>query len=206
MNQRPKIQRALDGLTLLLASASERRRTLLRGMGYRFETFAPDVDESVDAQKSPAENAMALAHKKALAARESCRADVIIASDTLTAIDGEIIGKPLDDTDARRILRKSSAAATSVVTAICLLDARDGRTLCEADEAVVHMREWTDEEIAAYAASGEACGKAGAYAIREKDDPFVERIEGDLDTIMGFSAKLFERLLAQLLLGQGGSQ
>ncbi len=204
MSEKQKLLQALDGLTLLLASASGRRRALLRDMGYRFDVFAPDVDERIDPQKPPAENAIALAEKKALAARERCRADIIVASDTLTSIDGEIIGKPVDDADARRILRKSSAAGTSVVTAIYVLDARDGRVLCEADEAIVHMRELSDDEIAAYVDSGQAQGKAGAYAIREKNDPFVERVEGEIDTVMGFSACLFERLLGRLLFEDGG--
>ena len=199
MERAKKITQALHDTKILLASASERRCKLLGEMGFVFDTLAPEVDETVDAALSPAENAERIALRKAFAAREKSAADLIIASDTLTAIGGEIIGKPSDDEDAKRILRLSSGARTSVITAICLLDARSGRVLCESDEAVVVMRELRDEEINRYVASGEARGRAGAYAIREKDDPFVVKVEGAIDTVMGFSKRLFEDMLFRLL-------
>ncbi len=199
MDRAKKITQALHDTKILLASASERRRTLLGEMGFVFETLAPDVDETVDAALSPAENAERIALRKANAARDRSDADLIIASDTLTAIGAEIIGKPSDDEDAKRILRLSSGARTSVITAICLIDTRSDGILCESDEAVVVMRELRDEEIDRYVASGQAHGKAGAYAIREKDDPFVVKVEGAIDTVMGFPKRLFEDMLFRLL-------
>ena len=196
-----KLAEAAKDLEILLASASERRQKLLKEAGYNFEILAPGVDETVDPRMSPRKNAMRIARLKARAAAERSDADIVIAADTLTALGREIIGKPADAEEAKSILRKSSGRHSSVVTAVCIIDRRRNRTICKADEAIVKMRKLTDTEIDAYVASGEAMDKAGAYAIREKDDPFVKSVAGDIDTVVGFPRKMFEHMLYRLLFG-----
>jgi septum formation protein len=196
-----KLAEAAKDLKILLASASERRQKLLKEAGYNFEILVPDIDETVNPHMSPRKNAMRIARLKARAAAERSDADIVIAADTLTALNREIIGKPADAEDAKSILRKSSGRRSSVVTAVCIIDRRRNKTICRADEAIVKMRKLTDAEIDAYVASGEAMDKAGAYAIREKNDPFVKSVVGDVDTVVGFPRNMFEHMLYRLLFG-----
>ncbi len=139
---------------------------------------------------------MAKAHSKAQAVAQAhswSRPTVIIGADTLVAFEGKILGKPLDRIDAKRILTELSGTKHQVITGLCLQpSAMDKAFVTVVDSTWVEMKEMPEEAIEAYVTSGEADGKAGAYAIQENGDRFVKRIEGSFHTVVGFPLELFE--------------
>ena len=184
---------------LILASASPRRRELLGGLGVPFEAIVPDVDEEVGATSDPVARALILAERKARSAAAQVARGLVIGADTLVAAsDGEVIGKPTGRDDARRILRKLTSARHRVITGVCVVDAATGRRVADAATTWVTMKPMTEAEIAAYVDSGEADGKAGAYAIQESGDRFVVKMEGEIDNVVGLPLTVVRRLLAEL--------
>ena len=127
----------------------------------------------------------------------SCTTAYILAADTVVAAaDGEILGKPADDADARRMLCKLSGTRHFVLTGVCAI--HGGAVVSDVDETAVVFRPLTDAEIDAYVASGESRGKAGGYAIQETGDAFVVRTEGAWDNVVGLPTRLADRLLCEL--------
>ena len=172
---------------LVLASQSPRRSEILRQAGIPFTVRVAGVDESVLAGEGPAEYVKRLAEAKARAVEASAE-EVVLGADTTVVIDGEILAKPEDAEDARRMLRKLSARRHQVLTGICL---RRGAEVVSdfASTAVVFAR-MSEGEIADYVASGEPMDKAGGYAIQGLASKFVEGIEGDFFNVMGLPVAL----------------
>ena len=166
---------------IVLASASPRRAQLLEMAGYEFEVMKTDTDENVTAE-SPAELVRILSSLKAAdAARLTDK--VVIAADTVVALDNTVLGKPADADDARRMLRELSGRAHSVYTGITV---RRGDTIVtEAHETRVFMRKMSDYEIDGYVATGDPLDKAGAYGVQGRAGMFVSRLEGDYYTVVG---------------------
>ena len=169
---------------LILASGSPRRRELLAKMGYTFEICAPDVDEHV--QGHARDIVLTLAGRKARAAAAHCRRGIIIASDTLVSLDGAPLGKPEDEADAKRMLRALSGREHEVFTGVCVMDAESGENEIRAVRTGVTFRALTDGEIDVYIATGEPMDKAGAYAIQGGAAPFVEKLDGEFENVVGF--------------------
>jgi len=185
--------------TLVLASSSPRRSELFRGLGIPFTVQPPDVDETVLAAKSVEENALRLARNKAAAvSRTSNDTEVILAADTLVAAGAEIIGKPRDREEARQILRRLSGTTHRVVTGVAIIDRGTGQQLAACEQTEVEMRPLTEAEIDAYVESGEADGKAGAYAIQETGDRYVTAVRGSLSNVIGLPMELVVRMLEEL--------
>ncbi|MEZ5137214.1 MAG: Maf family protein [Acidimicrobiales bacterium] len=186
---------------LVLASASPRRHQLLGELGIAFEVRPADVDES----PRPGEAAEVLVRRLAIDKAEAGlaaapeRPIVVLAADTLVAVDGEVLGKPVDEADAARMLRRLSGTRHQVMTGVAVASAdASGTATSLAVEVVtthVHMAPWTDEEIAAYVASGEPMDKAGSYAIQEGADRKVTRLEGPFDNVVGLPLAATARLL-----------
>ena len=174
---------------LVLASASPRRQSLMREAGLDFRVVAPDIEEHDPERGDPHEIALANAVAKA----EAVEGTTVLAADTVVAIGDRLLGKPADPEDARRILRLLSGTTHRVVTGVALR--RDGRITTRSVETRVTMRGWSDEEIAAYVESGEAMGKAGAYAIQESADRFVTRLDGPYDNVVGLPMLAVKELL-----------
>ncbi len=185
---------------LILASASPRRRELLAATGRTFRVVPSDAEESVPEGLSPAEAAELLACRKAEAVASRLTNGIVIGADTIVTSGSDLIGKPSDRADAIRILECLSRRAHTVITGLCLIDARTRRRLSACERTRVHMRGMERREIEEYVDSGEAMGKAGAYAIQESGDRFVERIEGSLSNVVGLPMELLERLLEQMEL------
>jgi septum formation protein len=188
---------------LVLASVSPRRQSILREAGYVFSVFDPgDVEDQVQG-RGPGEQACAKARAKAAHAAATLRPEhntLIVASDTLVALGDEVLGKPLDRQDARRILKRLSGTRQEVISGLCLWPAPRGpEPLVESVSSWVTMRPMTPGEIAAYVDSGEADGKAGAYAIQETGDRFVEKLEGSFLNVVGFPLERFQERLRELL-------
>ena len=169
---------------LILASGSPRRRELLAKMGYTFETCSPGVDEH--AEGHPRDVVVTLAQRKANAASEHHHSGIIIASDTLVSLDGVPLGKPADEEDAKRMLRNLSDREHEVFTGVCLLDADTGKYEVRSVRTGVAFRAITESEIEEYVATGEPMDKAGAYAIQGGAGKFVEKLDGELENVIGF--------------------
>ena len=182
---------------LILASSSPRRKQLLTDAGYEFVIVEPTDDEDASDDLSPEEHAKLLAARKAKSAAEGLPDGIVLGSDTVVTYDGEIIGKPDDARHAVEILSRLSGTRHAVITAICLVDAATGAEMCEADTTAIQMRDVPREEIEAYVATGECFGKAGAYAIQESADAFIEHIEGSFSNVVGLPLELLESMLAR---------
>jgi nucleoside triphosphate pyrophosphatase len=169
---------------LILASNSPRRRQLLALTGMPFVVSVAGVDESQFPNETPAEYVLRLAETKARAIQAEAD-QVVLAADT-TVVDGaDILGKPGDESEAIAMLRRLRGHRHQVYTGIALLRASDGfllKDLCVTD---VPMREYSDEEVQAYVATGDPLDKAGAYAIQHSEFHPVARMDGCFASVMG---------------------
>ena len=182
---------------LLLASASPRRLELLRALGLEPLVRPADVDETLRPGEDPHDAAERLARAKAAAVAEGAPdGAVVLAADTIVVLDGEALGKPRDDDDARRMLRALRGRGHDVVTGVAL--ARDGILVSGRETTEVLFAPMTDEEVDAYVASGEPSDKAGAYALQGLGGLFVERITGTPSNVIGLPFRLVRRLGAEV--------
>ena len=181
---------SIEGVRLILASASPRRAELLRAAGIDVDVLPANVDESVVAGESPETHVRRLAEAKARAVRRQAGERPILAADTVVVVDGGILGKPTDHDDARRMLRMLSGRAHEVMTGVTLADAGAGTVQTEVAATTVEFAPLTEAEIAWYVGSGEAADKAGAYAIQGRASRFVTRISGSYTNVVGLPVAL----------------
>ena len=198
-----------DAPFVWLASQSPRRQALLEQVGLPFRLLAPGPDEDAEALEaivtgeSPTQYvervvlAKAQAARSRLAARGLPQAPILVA-DTTVAVGGTILGKPVDDDDARRILKRLSGRGHRVLTGIAVV--RGARVERAIQVSRVRFARLSDADIDAYVATGEPRGKAGAYAIQGRAAAFVRRIEGSHSGIMGLPLYEASTLLRRELL------
>ena len=181
---------------LVLASSSPRRRELLTLIGIPHSVRPADIDETPLAGELPYPHAERLAREKAavVAAREPNA--IVVAADTIVVVDGEILGKPRDDAEAAAMLRRLSGRGHTVHTAVAV--ARDAAVVSDVETVGVTFRELSDDDIAAYVATGEPMDKAGAYGIQGFGATVVTRVDGDYFAVMGLALGLMVRLLARV--------
>ncbi len=182
---------------LILASASPRRKELLRRFDLDFEVRPADVDETPFPGEDAAAYPLRVAVKKAMAAAAAAEDEnaIVIAADTAVIVDDDILGKPADETEAEVMLSRLSGREHVVVTGIGLADTASGRTLSAAEQTIVYFHPLSDAEIRAYIASGECLDKAGAYGIQGKGALLVRKIDGDYFNVMGLPLGRLYRLL-----------
>jgi len=184
----------------VLASASERRKKLLEDAGYRFAVEVSDFDEaSVPMDSDAGRYTEKLALGKALNVARKRPDDIVLGADTLCECGGEIIGKPRDRHDAERIIRKLFWQPHRTITGIAIVRQGDGLEIVTHDVTTVYPKLMTEKQIAAHLAGGTWEGKAGAYAIQETGDDFVERLDGSLSNVVGLPMELLERIFRLLL-------
>ena len=185
---------------IILASASPRRRQLLAEAGYKFTVVQPDIDESAFPAKAikACEYTKQLALAKAKSIAQKYPDCLVIGADTVVDYQGQIIGKPADAKDARQITKKLFSAPHKVITGIAIVRLRDNIELVKSDTTTVFPKKMTAEQIAEHIKGGSWQDKAGAYAIQETGDKFIERIEGSLTNVMGLPIELVKSLLAEL--------
>lgn len=180
---------------LILASQSPRRKEILLNAGIEFSVRAAGVDESLTGDESPIEHARRLARMKALAVPMN-QDEVILGADTIVIVDDEVLGKPQDERDARRMLAMLSGRSHIVTTAICLRHARG--EIVDSESTLVRFGELSADEITAYAASGEPRDKAGAYAIQGLASKYIDRVEGCYFNVVGLPIALVWKHLRTL--------
>jgi len=187
---------AFEFNTIVLASASPRRRELLQQLGVPHEVLAVDVDETPLAGESARDlvTRLALAKARAGLARDGGSRPVL-GSDTAVVVDGEIHGKPVDRSDGLRMLAALSARTHQVMTAVALVDGAGAYQALSCTD--VTMRHITPAEAAAYWETGEPLGKAGGYAIQGRGAMFIEHISGSYSAVMGLPLYETARLLQE---------
>lgn len=187
-------------MQIILASTSPRRRQLLTEAGYTFRAVPPKLDES--AFSRTAETTRGYAEELALAKARSVAPDfpdaLVIGADTLCDLEGEVIGKAGDARDAERITRLLFSKPHLVITGLALIRLSKGLEIVQSDVTTVYPRRLTESQIAEHVAGGAWEGKAGAYAIQEVGDAFVERIEGSFTNVMGMPMELLRQVLDDL--------
>ena len=171
-------------MTVILASGSPRRRELLSLLRVPFDVRPQDVVEDVDSAK-PLIVASRLARAKAEAARLADAGPLVLAADTVVVHEGDILGKPRDAEEARAMLRRLSAAAHTVVTAVAVIPPGQRNALVRHPETIVRIRELSDDQIEASIARGDPFDKAGAYAIQDEALQPVASYEGCYCNVVG---------------------
>lgn len=182
----------MDEVRLILASQSPRRRELLSLTGIPFAVDASEVDERCDLGARDA--VLELCKRKALAAAARHPGQVVLASDTLVAVDDVPLGKPRDEADAFRMLRSLADRWHQVYTGVCVIGA-DGALHAQVDATDVCFGPMTDASIRAYIATGEPMDKAGAYALQGIAGLWIEEIRGSHTNVIGLPMALTRRLL-----------
>ena len=171
-------------MNIILASQSPRRRELLERMGLTFSVHAADIDEHIERDLPPDKLVEAISREKAAAAAGDFEPDaIIIAADTVVALDGDVLGKPHDQAEAKAMLARLSGREHQVFTGFTV---RCGeKVVTRSERTLVKFRVLEPSEIDAYVASGEPMDKAGAYGIQNLGGLFVEGIHGDYFNVMG---------------------
>jgi septum formation protein len=181
---------------LILASASPRRAEILRIVGWPFEALPVDVDETRYPNEAATIYVERLAKEKAQAAAGArASGSTIIGADTVVVIDAEILGKPRDEDDARRMLRQLSARWHQVLTGVALSNGSPAEISVAHEVTEVKFAAMSEGEIDWYVASGEPLDKAGAYAIQGLGSRFIEGIRGDYFNVVGLPIRLLYQLL-----------
>ena len=179
---------------IILASKSPRRKELLGGIYQNFEVITREVDETLPDTVHPCVGVEMLAVRKGAAVRDMVGDEcLIISSDTLVELDEVALGKPVDEADARAMLRSLSGGSHNVHTGIAVH--YNGEVYSGVATTEVFFRELSEVEIEEYIASGEPMDKAGAYGIQGRAGEFVTHYEGDFDTVVGLSMRLLKELI-----------
>lgn len=181
-------------MDVILASASPRRKELLGYVVPHFDIIPADVDETLPDGISADNSADFLAVKKAEHVSALHPESIVIGSDTVVIVDGEILGKPADEADAYRMLKTLSGKVHRVVTGVCISKGEKKRSFSESTK--VEFYPLSDEEIRAYISTGDPMDKAGAYGIQGEGCILIKGIEGDFFTVMGLPAARLKRELA----------
>ena len=185
--------------TLILASASPRRREILGRLGVRFRTDPGTFSEPARMpRESPARYAVRLARLKARQVGARHRAGMVIGADTVVVAGNRILGKPASTADARRMLKTLQGRWHRVITGVCLLDVRSQRSRSDHSVTRVHVRRLTLSEIEWYLRTGEFMDKAGAYAIQGLGSLLVDRLDGCYFNVVGFPIVTFLKLCRRM--------
>ena len=185
-------------VAIVLASGSGARLGVLRAAGLDPEVVVSGVDESAFTAGSPAGLAGLLANAKAAAVAAGRRDALVIGCDSLLDLDGRALGKPRSAQEATARWREMSGRTGTLVTGHCVIDATTGRQAAAVAATTVRFGTPSEEEIAAYVASGEPLAVAGAFTLDGRGGWFVEGIDGDHGNVLGVSLPLLRRLLADL--------
>jgi len=171
--------------TIILASASPRRKELLEKIGLRFKVEPSNYEEDMRSELEPHEFARKISLEKAKVVASKHKNAIVIAADTFIIFGGQILGKPHTEKEARKMLETISGKPHSVITGFSIIDTGTSKTLSKSVETKIYIRKLTLAEIDAYVKSKEPLDKAGAYAIQGLGAVFVEKIEGDYFNVIG---------------------
>jgi len=186
--------------TLVLASASPARLRLLRDAGFDPTVVVSGVDEEAIGAEDPFDHVRLLAEAKArtVAAGPGVADAIVVGCDSMLLIDGDLLGRPATAEDATLRWKRMRGRTGALLTGHCVIDTSTGREVSEVGDTVVRFGEPSDDEIAAYVATGEPLRAAGAFTIDGRSAAFVASIDGDVSNVLGLSLPLLRQMLAQL--------
>ena len=179
---------------MILASGSPRRHELLKKIVPNFKIEVSDATEELQST-TPIELAIENALLKASSVAKKFPSDVVLGADTIVVLDGEILLKPVDEDDARKMLRRLSDREHQVITGLALVEG--DRKLMAYEITKVYFGEMSDEDIANYVATGEPMDKSGSYALQGGAAPFIKKIDGDWSNVVGLPLYRLRLLLKQ---------
>lgn len=179
---------------MILASASPRRKEILENFGFSFKTIVKNIDETSDKTHAE-EKILEIAEKKARAAAIDFPDENVVGADTVVVVDGKILGKPKNKEEAFSMLKSLSGRSHEVITAFSFININKNISYSDYEITKVYFKNLTDDEINWYINTKEPMDKAGAYGIQGKGAFFVEKIEGDFFSVMGFPLGKFVRFL-----------
>jgi septum formation protein len=186
-------------MRLILASASPRRAEILRDAGLPFAVMSSAVDETPYPRETPQDHVQRLAHAKAeLVAARAVGPAIVIAADTVVALDGRILGKPRSTDDARHMLEQLSGRTHTVLTGVALIRLPDAERRAFVESTLVHFAPLEENDIVQYLATDEPYDKAGAYAIQGRAGKFIPRIEGCYFNVVGLPLARLVQILREL--------
>jgi septum formation protein len=192
------VEEPLNLPAIVLASASPRRAEILRTVGWPFEAFAVDVDESRNKDEAAPTYVERLACEKAAAAAIHRPSRLVLGADTVVVVDDEILGKPHDEEVARRMLRRLSGRWHEVLTGVALVNGQSSRPIVAREITQVRFAAISEVEINWYVSTGEPMDKAGAYAIQGRGARLIEEIKGDYFNVVGLPVRLLYKLVQKL--------
>ncbi|MBR4682794.1 MAG: septum formation protein Maf [Elusimicrobiaceae bacterium] len=179
---------------IVLASKSPRRIEILKQLGIKFDIIPAQCEEK-SFKKRPSARVTELSLQKAFDVARKYPQAVVIGADTLVYCKGEVIGKPKNLQDAKRILNKLNNSWQRVYTGVCILCLAEHKMLYGYDVSACKARHLSSKELTHLA--GKHMDKAGAYAVQDKEDPFIERIVGSKTNVVGFPVEFFEKLFKE---------
>lgn len=192
------VSRLITEAPFVLASSSPRRRRILEGLDLEFTVEHPGVPEDALDGEAPDDHVTRLALAKATEVAERHKSGTVLGADTIVLLGGQILGKPADAADARRMLRTTRGRWHEVFSGVGLIRCSDGVSVTGYERTRVLMRDLTDADIDDYVAGGEPLDKAGSYAIQECGAAVVDRVEGCFYNVVGLPVALMCRMLEEL--------
>jgi len=183
---------------IILASSSPRRADLLRNIGVDFEIIPAQVVERPHPDEAPADYITRIARAKVIAVARSREEGLVIGADTVVVLNGILLGKPADTSDAARMLRELSGNWHAVMTGVALYDVATRNEVADYEKTLVRFAQLTDDEIEWYVQTGEPMDKAGAYGIQGYGGMFVDEIAGNYYNVVGLPIPLVYRLARRL--------
>ena len=184
-------------MKIILASNSPRRKELLKAHNIKFDVIPSDISEVLNPNFTPVENVMELARQKAEDVYKKCQTAPILAADTVVVYGNEILGKPVNEEDAFRMLKLLSGKTHQVITGVAFIF--DGTVETSHEISNVTFKEILDEDILEYIETKEPMDKAGSYAIQGIGSKFIESYDGEYDNIVGLPMKLVLKIIKKAI-------
>ncbi|UCE66893.1 MAG: septum formation protein Maf [Candidatus Zixiibacteriota bacterium] len=185
-------------MKIILASESPRRSKILSDMGYDFEIAIADVVEDIIGDESPSDHVIRLSSKKAERVAGDYPDDVVIGADTAVVLDGEILGKPGSEKEAFKMLSRLSGKTHTVFSGLTVMVGSEKLKRSDYDRTEVIFNDLSESRIREYVSSGEPLDKAGSYGIQGMGSFLVKSYCGEIDTVIGFPSKLFEKMYMEV--------
>lgn len=182
---------------MILASKSPRRKEILEGFGFNLEIVTKNIEEVSD-RTGILDKIIDISRKKTIAVAEDFPQEFVVGADTVVELNGEILGKPKNREHAYEMLKALSGRKHRVITAYTLICLNEDIEILNYNMTDVYFKELTEEEINWYIDTEESMDKAGAYGIQQKGAIFVEKIDGDFFTVMGFPIGKFIKSLEEI--------
>ncbi len=187
-----------EGVRIILASGSPRRKELLEQIGLPFTVIPSQAEENIPEGILPQVAVESLSLLKAAdVAKSQPDGTIVIGADTVVVLNGQILTKPKDTEEAKEMLTRLSGRKHSVLTGLTVMRVSDGKSISVAEETDVYFKNLTDGEIASYCRTGEPLDKAGAYGIQGLGGLLIEKIDGDYYNVVGLPLSRLGRLLQE---------